>query len=202
MANNPQILIDVDDVVLHHVRHLKQYLSGTKFELVSSSKCADWGLFDKTLHKRVEQSLADKILEPAFHDFAHRQEPIEGVAAAVNELGSAFEVAFLTNVPKSIFEIRRARLLELGMDYPVIRNSGGKGRKISELQSKALQPLVFIDDSERQIRNAKRHSPHTYCIKAALIGSELSGSAGITMADSTAHSWVEVFEITVRTLQL
>ena len=53
---------------------------------------------------------------------------------------------------------------DLGLDHPVITNSGPKGPAILDLASRTKAPVVFIDDSQNFIQSAYDHAPHVHLI--------------------------------------
>ena len=52
-----------------------------------------------------------------------------------------------------------ANLDRLGLTYPMVVNSGGKGRALSWLAARAGAPVAMVDDSVRQIESAAKHLP-------------------------------------------
>ena len=65
----------------------------------------------------------------------------------------------LTNLPHHSGEARRENLRALGLEFPVITNSGPKGPAIKTLASMVEGPVVFIDDSPSFIASAYEHLP-------------------------------------------
>ena len=46
------------------------------------------------------------------------------------------------------------------MGYPMVENSGGKGRALFWMAAQAAAPVLFIDDSPKQHESAARRAPN------------------------------------------
>jgi len=55
----------------------------------------------------------------------------------------------------------RRNLDALGIRFPMVVNSGGKGRAMRWLADRVAEPVAFVDDSVRQIESVARHVPES-----------------------------------------
>ena len=88
-----------------------------------------------------------------------RQEPVTGGVEALARMSEWAQIVILTNVPRHATEARRQNLDALGMPYPLVVNSGGKGRAMAWLAARADAACGFIDDSVKQIESVAKHAP-------------------------------------------
>ena len=187
-----RVIIDVDDVILHHTRHLHDFLWKKNIEIRRSKEHLDHELFDKDSQTVLDQGASDRLFEEAFKEIANTQTEVDGASAAVSSISEFCDILFLSNVPSSIVDVRKSRLARLGLDFPLARNSGGKGKAVRALQEESDHPIIFIDDSERQIRNVRKHSPHTLTVKARFIEYQRSDDYEDSEADHSFSSWADV----------
>ena len=82
-----------------------------------------------------------------------------GAVEALHSLAAEAQIVILTNVPEFAGEARRQNMAAHGVPWPVIVNSGGKGRAMAWLAAAAGAPTAFVDDSERQIQSVAKHAP-------------------------------------------
>ena len=88
-----------------------------------------------------------------------RQQAVPGGAEALRRLGAQAQIVILTNVPEFAGETRRRNLAGLGIPWPVVVKTGGKGRAMAWLADAAGAPAAFVDDSVRQIESVAKHAP-------------------------------------------
>ena len=83
------------------------------------------------------------------------------------------------------------------MAFPVVMNEGGKGRALHWLQEQADAPVIFVDDSPKQIASAAKHAPEV--ARLHLIGCEMIKPIVGKSDDAThhPHDWSEA-EATIR----
>lgn len=143
----PLIICDVDEVVLHMILHLEDYLAqnGLKFLTNEYRLNGNIGAIDSA--KLLAPGEVRRHLLSFFEDFAHRQDMVTGADTALGQLSSDWDVVFLTNLPGDNKSARETLLGSLGFSFPVLTNSGPKGGAVSALSARRKGPVVFIDDS-------------------------------------------------------
>ncbi len=157
------LIIDIDEVVLHHSKHLIEYLSKLNITMTDFVHELKGELRDDVTGRLISENQKDRILSEGFKHFVHLQEPIPDSVKIINQLGTRYEILFLSNVPEHSASAREARLISLGLNYPFFRNGGGKGRAVKLISKFTDQRVCFVDDSLRQIENVKKHAPGTEC---------------------------------------
>ncbi|MBO6756163.1 MAG: hypothetical protein JJ902_07535 [Roseibium sp.] len=148
LSQRPLIICDVDEVVLHLIRHMETYLQGQGLRFLT----ADYRLTGNIARQDEQTPLAADTVRrhiQAFFDAEnHRQDLVEGANHALLALSAAWDVVFLTNLPGAHNKPVRERLLaSYGLSFPVVTNSGPKGGAVAALSAGRPDPVVFIDDS-------------------------------------------------------
>ena len=146
--NRPLVVSDCDEVLLHMVRHFRDWLGedhGIEFLLegnpfVQSVRYLENG-------RRVEEAELWRLLTEFFVTEMPRQTAIEGAAAALAELQREADVVVLTNLTDRFGEARREQLREHGIETRVFTNQGPKGDALRRIVEEfAPSRAVFIDD--------------------------------------------------------
>ncbi|MEI9932372.1 MAG: hypothetical protein WDM89_17985 [Rhizomicrobium sp.] len=165
----PLIITDADEVLLRFVAGLDRFL-------------AERGLFlDLTsyrLHGNIRRiddrtQILDVEVTALLEEFRGDLDWLEGVDGAhesLSALGDMANVVVLTNVSPAQATARLRNLRKLGLDLPIVANSGLKGPAVRDLANHARAPAFFIDDIPQQLASAADHAPDVALIH--LVGDE------------------------------
>jgi FMN phosphatase YigB (HAD superfamily) len=145
--NRPLVVTDCDEVLLHMVRHFRDWLDeehGVVFEHKGNP-------FAQAASRRDGSALDQDEIWPLLNAFfdheMHRQTAIEGAAAAMAELRREADVVVLTNLVDRFGEARASQLRSHGIDARVVTNQGPKGEALRRIvEHYAPSRAVFIDD--------------------------------------------------------
>lgn len=146
--NRPLVVTDCDEVLLHMVRHFRDWLGETH----TIDFVLDGNPFAQAFRRRNSSEIlsdADKwrYLTLFFDTEMHRQTAIEGAAAAVAELAREADVVVLTNLADHYQASRSAQLREHGIEARVFTNQGPKGEALRRIvEEYAPSRTVFVDD--------------------------------------------------------
>ncbi len=190
VPGRPLLAVDADEVLVYLAEHLARYLPTigfrirlTQYQLEGSIFPADCGIpvpFDDCL----------RLIDRFFEEETLNQVALPGAAEALARLSARAQVVVLTNVPRHARDLRRRNLAALGMDYPMVENSGGKGRALRWMAAHAAAPAAFIDDSLKQHESAARRAPEV--IRVHFVG---AGHLRRILPESpAAHHRVEGWE--------
>ncbi|MEM1346382.1 MAG: hypothetical protein AAGI34_17600 [Pseudomonadota bacterium] len=155
----PLLAVDADEVLVHLAEHLARFVYGLGYEMRLTRYRLDGAVRRRDTGEVVAFADTLALIDRFFHEEAHAQQAIEGAAEALARLSVKAQVMVLTNVPRHARETRIANLAGLGMGYPLVENSGGKGRALAWMAARVAGPVVFIDDSPNQIVSAARYAP-------------------------------------------
>ncbi len=162
--NRPLVVTDCDEVLLHMVRHFRDWLGeehGVDFLLEGNP-------FVQSMKRRdsdVEMSEDEvwELLGLFFDTEMGRQTPIEGSIAAIAELQREADVVVLTNLVDKRNEARVRQLRDFGIEAKVFTNQGPKGGALSRIVEEfAPSRAVFIDDIAQHHASAGEVVPHVH----------------------------------------
>jgi len=159
----PLIIVDADEVVLSFVdgfdRFLRTqdlFLDLTSYRLHGNVK----RLTDRTPLLDVEVTA---LLEE-FRADLDSLEAIPGVCESLTMLSEIATIVVLSNVTPAQARARSRNLLSLGLDLPLIANSGAKGLAVKALAARVQAPGFFIDDIPQHLASAAEHAPEVFRI--------------------------------------
>ncbi len=162
--NRPLVVTDCDEVLLHMVRHFRDWLAEAhdiEFNLEGNP-------FTQSMRRRGSDEILSMdeawgLLGGFFDTQMDKQEPIAGSVEAIAELQREADVVVLTNLVDERNEARRRQLQALGIRAPVYTNQGPKGGALSRIiVEHAAQRVVFIDDIARHHESAAEEVPHVH----------------------------------------
>ncbi len=165
LANDlPLLICDVDEVVVHFTRSFEVFLANREARLEATSLALSGNIKNKITGEELDQSKVAELVDDFFREQTRHLLPIEGAVAALQDFGKIANVVMLTNLPHFARNDRISNLLDLGLTYPVITNSGPKGPAIKNLAARTKGPVVFVDDSPHFISSAYEHASHVHLI--------------------------------------
>jgi hypothetical protein len=159
VPGRPLVAVDADEVLVYLAEHLARYLPTIGFQMRLTQYQLEGSIFPTGSEFPVAFDDCLRLIDRFFDDETLNQLPLPGAAEALARLSVQAQVVVLTNVPRHARELRRRNLAALGMDYPMVENSGGKGRALLWMANHAAAPAVFIDDSPKQHESAARRAP-------------------------------------------
>jgi hypothetical protein len=160
----PLLITDCDEVLLHMVVPFAEWLDEAHhihFDLDTGS------FLDALRYKKTGDVVQGEKIGPLLKEFfeteMYRQFPIEGAIEAVNALAEHADVVVLTNLTDDAQAGRTAQLRDVGIDFPVFTNQGGKGEALLRILD-TYQPsvAVFVDDLVHQHQSVAEHAPHVF----------------------------------------
>jgi hypothetical protein len=156
----PLLICDVDEVIVHFTTDFEDFLGVQDMWLEPRSLSLAGNIFRRGSGEMVPQDHINTLIDTFFAERTRNMKPILGAIESVKNIGNDATVVFLTNLPHFAGDDRRANLADLGLDYPVITNSGPKGPALHNLAARTKAPVVFVDDSPFFIKSANEHAPH------------------------------------------
>lgn len=194
-ADRPLLAVDVDEVLLDLAAHLGRWMEGEGWRLALTEHRLDGAISRIECGRRAEPEEVKALIGDFFAAEAESQAPIPGAAEALAALAERAQILILTNVPLAQREARIRCLRAHGVDYPLIANSGGKGRALRWLWDRTTGPVAFIDDSDGQLASARARAPEVF--RLHFVASEMlrrvAGEA--PNAQAGARDWEEARRI-------
>lgn len=157
--NLPLLICDVDEVIVHFTSEFEDFLGLKDLWLDPKSLAMAGNIYKRDTTENISLEHTNSLIDTFFVERTRHMKPILGAIESVQNIGKGASVVFLTNLPHFAGDNRRANLADLGLDYPVITNSGPKGPALHNLAARTKAPVVFIDDSPNFIKSANEHAP-------------------------------------------
>jgi FMN phosphatase YigB (HAD superfamily) len=147
-VSRPLVVTDCDEVLLHMVRHFRDWMGeqhGIAFALSGNPFAETFLLPGRSEPLSFEEKW--QFLDAFFDGEMARQTPIAGAVEAVAELQREADVVVLTNLQDRYNAARTAQLREHGFAVPVVTNQGPKGAALKRIVDEyAPNRAVFVDD--------------------------------------------------------
>ena len=191
VRGRPLLAVDCDEVMVEFSSHVVRWLPSTGHEMRLTQYRLEGSMFRRGEDVPLPFDDCVTLLDRFFHEETQGQQPVTGAAEALRRLARDVQVVVLTNVPRFARESRCANICALGMDFPVVVNTGGKGRALAWLAATANAPTAFVDDSPLQHEHAAKHAPEVtriHFVGAASVRELLRESPE---AHYRAHDWAE-----------
>ncbi|WP_305987016.1 hypothetical protein [Roseibium sp. MMSF_3544] len=142
------IVCDVDEVILHLIKHLEDYLHERDLAFLSHQYRFTGNIGQRKDRTALTSDEVRRHLLTFFDEVSHRQDMVHGADKALAKLSENWDIVLLTNLPGGHNKPLREKLLsDMGIPFPVVTNSGAKGGAVAALAAQRSAPVVFIDDS-------------------------------------------------------
>lgn len=162
--DRPLLICDADEVLLAFMAAYERHLHDQDLYF-------DWQAFRLTgsvRHRRddtpLDQSGVSATLSSFFDAYGGRLDAVPGAAEALTALERHLEVVILSNVSAHRGPHRARNLTTLGMDYPLVVNTGPKGPAARRLAAQGSGPVFFIDDSPQHHASVAEAVPRSHRI--------------------------------------
>ena len=144
-AERPLLIVDADEVILAFARGFDTFLArhDCYLDLVS------YRLHGNVRRRDGSAPLIDIEVTGLLDEFRSDLdwlEPIAGAFEALTALRDLMEVVVVSNVSPAQAAARLKNLQTLGLDAPLVANSGPKGPAVKTLARRAGTPVFFVDD--------------------------------------------------------
>ena len=156
----PLLICDVDDVVVHFLRAFETYIDDRQHYLELTGFALNGAVKHRDSGQAAGAETVSLLVDQFFADRTAHLEPVEGAVAALQGIAGAASVVMLTNLPHHARDKRIENLKKLGLDFPVITNSGPKGPAIKHLSERTSGRAMFIDDSPGFVSSSHQFAPH------------------------------------------
>ena len=159
--SRPLVITDCDEVLLHMVRHFRDWLDlehDVEFSLLGDPFVQSMKRRGSDIDMTEEQVWT--LLGAFFDTQMHCQLPIAGAVEAITELQREADVVVLTNLVDERNQSRVRQLREVGIEAPVYTNQGPKGNALRRIaEEHGASRAVFIDDIAKHHQSAAEVHP-------------------------------------------
>ena len=194
--NRPLVVTDCDEVLLHMVRHFRDWLGETQdvdFKLEGNPFAQS--MFRRGSAEPMGEAEMWRLLGLFFDTEMDRQTEVPGAIAAIAELQREADVVVLTNLTDERQQARSRQLQALGITAPVYTNQGPKGGALQAIIAEhAASAIVFIDDIAVHHHSAAELTPQVkrlhFCGEPA-IAAHIPCAHQAGAADARIDKWDE-----------
>ena len=151
LRDRPLVVCDVDEVVLEFLTPFTRYLRANDHDLLPRSFRLHGNIVSTRDGQQPDDATVSAFLEAFFGVQDQWQTPAERVIETLTSLAEDADIVFLTAMPPRHRPVRRALLDGFGLHFPMIATEQPKGPVLARLHGERDQPVVFIDDIERNL---------------------------------------------------
>lgn len=162
--DKPLLICDADEVLLQFFETLERYLDKQGYFVRLDSFALHGNVRDIATGIAAPNDVVSQLMQDFFKTDIHASPAVEGAPEALAALSHDISICVLTNLPGEQARQRAEALKALGMHYPVICNSGGKGSAVAALVETWRSASAFIDDLPPNHDSVADHAPHVYRI--------------------------------------
>lgn len=159
LRDRPLVVCDIDEVVLEFLTPFTRYLRANDHDLLPRSFKLHGNVVSVKDGIAPDDAAVSAFLEDFFLTQDQWQTPAERVVETLASLTEDADIVFLTAMPPRHRPIRRALLDGFGLDFPMIATEQPKGPVLARLHGDRDQPVVFLDDIERNLRSVREAVP-------------------------------------------
>lgn len=146
VPGRPLIVCDADEVLLQFLAGLEAFLPNQGHRLELTSYALTGNIRRLADGEAVSQEEVSALLKAFYATGGLELDVVPGAADALNALAEHAQIVILTNVTPEAAAGRSANLSRHGIEFPVLSNSGGKGKRVRTMAESLGAPVFFIDD--------------------------------------------------------
>lgn len=191
---HPLIICDADEVLIEFARPFEAFLARQKLKLDFVSFSLSGNIRRIESNAVVSDEEISRLVDMFLDKIVDRPKAVPGCLDAIGHLKTKAQVLVLTNIPHHLRDRREKALATIGLDLPVISNSGEKGPIVAKIAQAHQAPVVFLDDLPPHHSSVARHANHVHRIHfvadnrlAKLIGPARDSHFRTDMWDQCAH---------------
>ena len=196
----PLFICDADEVIVYFAKHFKAFLNDHGWDLNLSGYRLDNAIFHKQDGHLAGEKTAKNLVHRFILEETIKQKATRLAKQTLEKISQLATVVILTNVPAFAHKCRKKNFSALGMNYPIISNSGPKGIAIKYMIRKISHPCFFVDDSAFQIESASKENSKLISIHFSACDIVSSILPKSHFAKHSPKKWPEILTIVRREL--
>jgi len=161
--DRPLLIVDADEVLLAFAQGLDRFLAQHGYYLAF----ANYRLHGNVRRRDDASVLNDAEVTALLYEFRadlDSLEPVEGAVEAIAALRQSMSIVALSNVSITQAPARLRNFAALGWDFPLLTNSGSKGRAVHTLAKRARAACFFVDDTPGHHESVAEYAPNVFRI--------------------------------------
>lgn len=202
IPGRPLIVCDADEVLLQFIAGLEAFLPGHGHRLDLTSYALTGNIRRVADDVPATQDEVSALLKQFYTTDGLDLEIVPGAAEALNGLAAHAQIVILTNVAPEAALGRSRNLARHGIEFPVVSNSGGKGKRVREMAEALGAPVVFIDDIAFHHKDVAEAWPGTHHVHFVADPRLFAFSTRSPHANVYTSNWTEAADYIRAALQL
>ena len=160
----PLVIVDVDEVLAMFMEGFERYLGRHGLEMRIDKFALFQNIYRPGEAEHLDIAQGRVHFDTFFETDVGEIDVAPGAVAAMDRLSRAATIVILTNAPDHCRPKRARWLIERGMPYALIVNTGLKGPPVAKLAASTAGPVAFIDDLLPNLDSVAASAPgvHTF----------------------------------------
>lgn len=188
----PLIVCDADEVLLQFFTTLEGYLERNGYYVKLDSFALNKNIRDAASHEPASADQISDLMQTFFKTDIHTSPAVDGAVDALARLSNHAEICIVTNFPGTQASARQLALEAIGLSYPVICNTGGKGPALAHIAEHWTAQIAFIDDLPPNHDSVASDAPDVHRIHFVADPRLSKLIEKPQSAHKRAHSWAEL----------
>lgn len=164
VSKDALLVLDIDEVVLHFIAPFEALLAEFGARLHVDSFKLTGNVRSISTGTAISGTELDKVTVRLYEEQEARQQPVEGVAPALERLSHKADIVFLTAMTPRYYPERRRLLDAAGLAFPMIATERSKGGVVAELAEIWPGRIVFADDLPPNLVSVARSVPRAHLL--------------------------------------
>ncbi len=142
----PLIIVDVDEVLAMFMVGFERFLARHDLEMRIDKFALFQNIYRPGATEHLDVAAGRKLFETFFETDVGDIDVAPGAVDVMTAWARSATIVILTNAPDHSRPKRARWLIDSGMPYPLIVNTGLKGPPVKALASRTSGPAAFLDD--------------------------------------------------------
>jgi hypothetical protein len=155
----PLIVVDVDEVLAMFMEGFERFVGGHGLEMRIDKFALFQNIYPAGSTEHIDLAKGRELFDAFFDDAVGEIDAAPGAAEALAAWARSATIVILTNAPDQCRRKRAQWLIDRGMPYQLIVNSGLKGPPVAALAARTTGPAAFLDDLLPNLESVAHSAP-------------------------------------------
>jgi hypothetical protein len=155
----PLIVVDVDEVLAMFMEGFERFIGRHGLEMRIDKFALFQNIYRPGETEHLDVAAGRKLFETFFETDVGEIDVAPGAVEVMAAWARSATIVILTNAPDNSRSKRAQWLIDRGMPYPLIVNSGLKGEPVAALAARTRGPAAFLDDLLPNLESVAHWAP-------------------------------------------
>ena len=155
----PLIIVDVDEVLAMFMEGFERFLARHNLEMRIDKFALFQNIYRPGATEHLDVAAGRALFESFFETDVGDIDVAPGAVEVMTTWARSATIVILTNAPDHSRPKRARWLIDSGLPYPLIVNTGLKGAPVKALASRTSGPAAFIDDLLPNLESVAQAAP-------------------------------------------